>query len=173
MGSCHPADDLMDAELTIRRADLATDADAAAVVAMLDAYARDPMGDGRPLADDVRQRLVPALREHPTTLLWLAFLGSDPVGILTAFVGFSTFKARPLINLHDVAVLPASRGHGVGRGLLAAVEAHARETGCCKLTLEVLENNPRAKGLYEAVGFVQATYAEGAGAALFYAKPLG
>lgn len=161
-----------DESLTIRRADLASEADATAVVAMLDAYSRDPWGDSQSLSDDVRERLAPALREHPTTLIWLAFLGDEPVGVTTAFVGFSTFKARPLINLHDVAVTSAARGRGVGRKLLAAVEEHARATGCCKLTLEVLQNNDRAKGLYESFGFEQATYVEGAGAALFYAKPL-
>lgn len=156
----------------VRRADLASDADAAAVLALLDAYARDPMGDDEPLADEVRERLIPALREHPTTLVWLAFVDEEPVGIVTSFVGFSTFRARPLINLHDVAVLPETRGKGVGRALLKAVEDHAVEAGYCKLTLEVLENNPRAKGLYESVGFRQATYADGAGAALFYAKAI-
>ena len=97
---------------TIRRADLADPGDAAAVLALLDAYSRDPMGDGKPLDAAVRERLIPGLREHPTTLVWLAFVGDEPVGITTAFVGFSTFKAAPLINLHDVAVLPAARGRG-------------------------------------------------------------
>lgn len=163
----------MDDEPTIRRADLDSESDTAAVLLMLDAYARDPMGDGRPLPDDVRERLIPALREHPTTLIWLAFSDDEPVGLLTAFVGFSTFKARPLINIHDAAVVPAARSTGIGKKLFAAVEQHARATGCCKLTLEVLENNLPAKGLYESLGFRQATYAEGAGAALFFAKPLG
>ncbi|QDT69496.1 putative acetyltransferase [Planctomycetes bacterium MalM25] len=162
----------MNETLTVRRADLAEPGDAAAVLALLDAYSRDPMGDGKPLDAAVRERLIPGLREHPTTRVWLAYLGDEPVGITTAFVGYSTFKAAPLINLHDVAVLPAARGCGVGRALLGAVEQYARELGCCKLTLEVLQNNTRAKVLYESFGFRQATYADGAGAALFYAKGL-
>ena len=160
--------------LTVRRADLDSEADAVAIVAMLDAYARDPFGDGKPLAEDVRERLVPALREHPTTLVFLAFDEEGaPLGITTTFVGFSTFAARPLLNVHDIAVLPAARGKGVGRALLAAVEEHARAAGCCRLTLEVLEGNPRARGLYEAVGFAQAAGSDkDAGGALFYAKQL-
>ena len=108
---------------------------------------------------------------HPTTLAWLAFDGDRPVGVLTAFVGFSTFKARPLVNIHDVFLKPECRGKGVGKALLAAAEEHARQTGCCRLSLEVLENNP-AKGVYESVGFRQSAYAPGAGGALFYIKPL-
>ena len=142
------------------------------MLALLDAYSRDPMGDGKPLDAAVRERLIPALREHPTTLVWLAFVNDEPVGITTAFVGLSTFKAAPLINLHDVAVLPAARGCGVGRALLAAVEEHARATGCQRLTLEVLESNARAKGLYESVGFNHVRRAEDAACYFFYAKNL-
>ncbi len=56
--------------------------------------------------------------------------------------------------------------------LLAEVERKARSLGCCKITLEVLENNVGAKKLYESVGFAPAVYQEAAGAALFLAKKL-
>jgi ribosomal protein S18 acetylase RimI-like enzyme len=60
----------------------------------------------------------------------------------------------------------------VGRGLLAAVELRARDLGCCKLTLEVLDRNERALGAYKAFGFAQYALQEGAGEAIFMAKPL-
>lgn len=168
---------MTDDELRVVRADLALPEHAEAVVALLDAYARDPWGDGKPLADDVRERLVPGLRAHPTALVLLAMRGEEEaraaVGVAVAFVGFSTFAARPLINLHDLAVLPEARGVGVGRRLLAALEAEARERGCCKITLEVVEQNDRARGLYERVGFAPAVYRADAGRTLFYWKPLG
>ncbi len=152
-------------------ADLANETHAWAVLSLTDAYARDPMGDGKPLAGDVCERLVPALREHPTTVVLLAFDGETPVGIATCFRGFSTFAARPLLNVHDLSVLPSHRGQGIGRQLLEAVAAKAQELGCCKLTLEVLEGNP-ARRLYEAAGFRQVAYSEGAGGAWFMSKPL-
>lgn len=43
---------------------------------------------------------------------------------------------------------------------------------CCKLTLEVQENNHRARRVYEAAGFAQALYQEEAGGSLFYSKPI-
>ena len=46
----------------------------------------------------------------------------NPVGAAVCFIGFSTFAAKPLINIHDFVVLPAARGKGVGRRLLEAVE---------------------------------------------------
>ncbi len=162
----------MNENLSIRRADLADEADAATVVALLDEFARDPMSADAPLSDEVLERLIPGLRALPTSLVWFAELSGRAVGISVAFVGFSTFRAMPLINVHDLAVMPDARGRGVGRALLAAIESHARETGCCLLTLEVFENNLPAKGLYESSGFRQATYTEEAGGALFYKKPL-
>ncbi len=157
--------------IEIRDADLADSADATSVVALVDAYARDPMGGGAPLSADVRARLVAGLRAHPTTLVLLAFDAGRPVGVAVGFFGFSTFQARPLLNVHDLAVLPEARGQGVGRALLAAAEARARARGCCKLTLEVLEENRRARAVYAQAGFVDV--ASGSSASTrFLAKPL-
>jgi ribosomal protein S18 acetylase RimI-like enzyme len=65
---------------------------------------------------------------------------------------FSTFYAKKVLNVHDLAVNPAFRGNGVGEALLAAVEKEAKEENCCKITLEVREDN-RAQNLYERFGF--------------------
>jgi GNAT superfamily N-acetyltransferase len=153
-------------------ADLARVEDQQAIVALLDAYSRDPMGNGEPLAEDAKSRLIPGLRGHPTTIVFLAYLGGTPVGLGICFRGFSTFAGRPLINIHDLAVLPEQRGHGVGRCLLEAIAQKGHALGCCKLTLEVLENNWKARRVYEAAGFRQAVYQEEAGGALFMSKPL-
>ena len=162
----------MAAEVRILQADLADPAHAAAVLAMTRDYARDPMGDGADLPADRQAVLVERLRAHPTTLVFLAFAGDEPVAIATCFVGFSTFAARPLVNIHDVHVTAAYRRRGVGRALLAAVEATARELGCCKLTLEVQENNHVARALYRSLGFGGGQYEEAAGAVLFRQKKL-
>jgi GNAT superfamily N-acetyltransferase len=156
----------------INEADLERVEDQRAIVALLDAYARDPMGNGEPLLEETKRRLIPGLRGHPTTIVFLAYVRGTPVGLAICFRGFSTFAARPLINIHDLAVLPEQRGHGVGRRLLAAIAEKAQALGCCKLTLEVLENNRKARRVYEAAGFRQATYQAEAGGALFMSKPL-
>ncbi len=140
-------------DLVIVEADLENPEHQAAVVAMVNAYARDPMGNGRDLPEHVRNELIPGLRKHPTSLIFLAFDGEESVGIAVCFLGFSTFAARPLINIHDLAVIPAYRGQGMGRRLLERVEAKGRELGCCKLTLEVRDDNRPAQRLYEKVGF--------------------
>ncbi len=158
-------------DIEIVEADLDRADHRGATLALTDAYARDPMGDGAPLPAEMRKRLVDGLRRHPTTIVLLAYDGAEPVGIATCFLGFSTFHAAPLLNLHDLVVVPSHRGRGVGRRLLEAVEEKARALGCCKLTLEVAEKNDVARRVYERAGYGRPVYGE-AGALLVYAKPL-
>lgn len=154
----------------VREADFGDGRDAKGIIAVLDSYASAPVGGGKPLAPDVRERLIPMLREHPTSLALLAFVDDEPVGIAVCFFALSTFRAAPLLNIHDLAVLPQYRGKGVGRALLKAVEEHARRKGCCKLTLEVLDDNTRARSLYRRFGFDDVVV--GKSAMRFLAKPL-
>lgn len=128
-------------------------AHARAIFELLDSYARDPMGGGNGLDPSVRRDLVPELRRRPWAITLLALDGETPVGLLIGMEGFSTFSARPLLNIHDVAVHPDYRNRGVGSALFAEAEKIALKRGCCKLTLEVLSGNERAKRLYERIGF--------------------
>jgi GNAT superfamily N-acetyltransferase len=143
-----------------------------AIVTLTAAYALDAMGNGAPLPTETLARLLPGLKSQPTTLVFLAYVDSHAVGIATCFGGFSTFVAKPLINVHDLAVLPEYRGRGIGKQLLRRVEQKARETGCCKVTLEVQENNRCARHVYEECGFTQAVYGDTTGGSLFYTKRL-
>jgi ribosomal protein S18 acetylase RimI-like enzyme len=140
--------------MTVLLANLADAAHQAAIVELLDMYSRDEFGAGRPLSDEARANLIPGLIAHGKAQVFLALDGDRAVGLAVCFVGFSSFRARPLINIHDIAVRPEARGRGVGRELLAAVERHARATGCCKVTLEVRADNQRAQRAYRRAGFV-------------------
>jgi len=149
-------------EISYVRADLDEPKHRIAVRELVAAYARDPMGSGSGLPEQVLDRLVPGLHAHPTSLVFLAFDGATPAGVAVCFVGFSTFAARSLINVHDLAVLPAYRRRGVGRGLLEQVERRARELDCVKITLEVREENTAALALYRSFGFGDADIGAGA-----------
>ena len=157
-------------DITIVEADLDQPEHHQAVVALIDAYAQDPMGQGHPLDPQVKRDLVPGLRALPTTIIFLAYHDGRPAGIAVCFKGFSTFNARPLVNIHDLAVLLDYRGEGIGRRLLAVVEKKAHALSCCKITLEVQENNRRARQVYAAAGFMQAEYVPAAGRSLFLVK---
>lgn len=126
---------------------------AAALIVLLDGYARDPAGGGKPLSDFARDHLVDALAARPHVFSVLAFDDDLPVGLVTAIEGFSTFACRPLVNVHDVVVHREHRGRGIATAMFAAVEVIARERGACKLTLEVLSGNAPAHTLYRKLGF--------------------
>jgi ribosomal protein S18 acetylase RimI-like enzyme len=137
----------------IVRADYAHPAHAAALIELLDHYARDPAGGGAPLSDFARAHLVSQLAARPFIFSVLAFDQATPVGLINAIEGFSTFACKPLVNIHDVVVLESYRGRGIAARLFAETEAIARERGACKLTLEVLAGNRAARRLYEKLGF--------------------
>ncbi|MGD1026775.1 GNAT family N-acetyltransferase [Candidatus Binatus soli] len=142
--------------VTIVDADLSRAEHQHALVTMLDAFMRDPMEGGQPLSEQSRREVVPGLRAHPACYVLLAWRDGLPIGFSICFLGFSTFNARPLINIHDIFVDSAVRGMGIGRMLLERIEAKARELNCCRITLEVRQDNRVARGLYRKVGFDQA-----------------
>lgn len=139
--------------LDICRADYRNPLHASALVLLLDAYAQDPAGGGEPLSEFAKTHLTQALAQRPQAFSVLAFADGQPVGLVNCIEGFSTFACRPLVNIHDVAVLPSHRGQRVAEQMLALVDTIARERGACKLTLEVLQGNASAMRLYERVGF--------------------
>lgn len=139
--------------LTVCRADYASPAHAAALVALLDAYARDPMGGGQGLSEFAKTSLVPGLAARPQAYSVLAFEGDQAVGMVNCIEGFSTFAGRPLVNVHDVAVLASHRGQRIAEKMLALAEVIARGRGACKMTLEVLQGNTGAIHLYQRLGY--------------------
>ena len=167
MNSACPSD------LRLCRADYHNPVHAAALVQLLDAYAQDPAGGGEALSDFAKANLAKALAARPQAFSVLAFVGDQPVGLINCIEGFSTFACRPLVNVHDVAVLAGFRGQRVGEQMLALVEQIAQERGACKLTLEVLAGNASAIRLYERVGFAGYQLDPAMGQAQFFHKWLG
>jgi len=125
---------------------------ASAVLEITNKYAKDPMGDGSPLPGSVQSKLIDGLRNTQSYIGFLAFVNGEAAGLINCFYGFSTFKASRLINIHDIAVLPEFRSRGIGQALIDSVLQRATEKSCCKVTLEVREDN-RARNLYERKGF--------------------
>ena len=159
-------------EIKIIDADLSRADHQGAIVTMLDAYMRDPMEGGTPMPESTRRDVIPGLRAHPACYIFLAYRDETPIGLSICFLGFSTFKARPLINIHDIFVDASMRGKGIGRMLLERIETKARELNCCRLTLEVREDNQPARHLYRKVGFDRALVGPNKIPMEFWRKPL-
>ena len=76
----------------------------------------------------------------------------EPVGFALYFFTFSTFLARPTLYLEDLFVLPAERGRGAGRALLAELARIALRKGCGRMEWAVLDWNTPSIGFYERLG---------------------
>ena len=159
-------------KLKIRLANLSEPQDAHALIQLMDHYTQDPMGGGMPLCDYSRQHLAEALHLRSDSLVLLAYVAEQPVGLLTAIEGFSTFRCQPLLNIHDLVVDIEHRGKGISHQLLENLETIAIERGCCKLTLEVLQGNAIAKASYQSFGFSGYQLDPKMGDALFWEKAL-
>jgi ribosomal protein S18 acetylase RimI-like enzyme len=152
--------------------DLHDRAHAAALLELLDHYAQEPTGGGKPISATVRAELIPALKQETHYLGLVALDGARPVGLANCFFGFSTFAARPLLNIHDLVVHRDAGRAGRARRLLDAAADAARARGCCKLTLEVLSENQPALAAYAAAGFERFMLEPASGHALFLQKKL-
>ncbi|MGL6162088.1 GNAT family N-acetyltransferase [Microbulbifer sp.] len=146
------------------------------ILALMDEYARDPFGGGEPMSDFCREHLLERLAEFPGAFSVLAYDGDGDgdraLGLVNCFMGFSTFTCRPLVNIHDVVVSAAARGAGVCTAMLDFVAREAKNRGCCKLTLEVLEKNLPAQTAYRRSGFKPYALDEEWGTAQFWQRYL-
>ncbi|RPH68985.1 MAG: GNAT family N-acetyltransferase [Myxococcaceae bacterium] len=92
-------------------------------------------------AEGIRRRIAEG------TAVWIAFLGDQAVGTVSAF-------DRPEgLHLRSMAVHPGARGHGVGRALLAAAERFGQERGHTRVFLRTTPFLHAAIALYSRTGF--------------------
>jgi ribosomal protein S18 acetylase RimI-like enzyme len=153
-------------------ADYSDEFHASAIVNLMNAYAMDKMGGGESLPESVKQVLVSEMAKVPNAFTVLSLVDGKPAGLINCFMGFSTFKAKPLINIHDIVVISDYRGMQLSQLMLDKVEAVARSRNCCKLTLEVLQGNTIAQNSYVKFGFASYVLDPEMGSAMFWQKAL-
>jgi len=163
---------MQDINIELINVDYCNDQQGKDLVMLLNAYALDPMGGGEALPEYVQQNLVATLAERNDFLTVLAYVDGKAAGIINCVEGFSTFKCKPLLNIHDCAVLKEYRGLGLSQKLFAEIEKIANERGYCKLTLEVLQGNTVAQNAYKKIGFSGYELDVKTGQAMFWEKVL-
>jgi GNAT superfamily N-acetyltransferase len=84
----------------------------------------------------------------------LALESGRPVGYAGLAYSFSLFTAAPTLIVDNLFVAERTRGRGIGRRLMAAAAARARERGCRRVELTVAPGNAAARRFYQALGFV-------------------
>jgi len=140
-------------ELSIVQVDLQNQQHCAQVVKLLNDYMNDPMGNNRPMPAGLAPQIISGLKEHSGFLGFFVMADDQFAGLANCNISFSTFQARPLINIHDFIVAPECRNMGAGHFLLRGVINYASQNGYCRVNLEVREDNVKAKSLYRKMGF--------------------
>jgi GNAT superfamily N-acetyltransferase len=76
----------------------------------------------------------------------------ETIAVAVYFFSFSTFSGRPNLYLEDIFVLPAHRGTGAGKQLMAHLARIAVEHGCGRMEWAVLDWNEPAMAFYRSLG---------------------
>ena len=102
----------------------------------------------------IRQALEEVVRNPTLGFLLAAYVAEGPVGVAYVSLVWSLEHGGRAAWLEELYVTPEHRDRGVGRSLLRAAMARARELGCRAVDLEVDEGHRRAENLYRREGFV-------------------
>jgi len=123
--------------------------DASVVAQLLHDFNRE-FDEPAPQVNRLAER-VAELIESGDTIVILVGEGPD---------GLAVLRFRPAIwssglecYLAELYVRPSSRGHGMGRSLMEAALAAARERGADTMEIAVDEPDAAARRLYESLGF--------------------
>jgi ribosomal protein S18 acetylase RimI-like enzyme len=131
----------------IRRAALS---DADALAPLFDAYRGFY---GRPSDLPLARRFLAERLERGESVVLCAMDETTPCGFTQLYPLFSSLRCRPIWMLSDLFVAPHRRGGGVGRRLMEAAHAFAREQGAASVELDTAHTNTTAQALYESLGY--------------------
>ncbi|MCK5880959.1 MAG: GNAT family N-acetyltransferase [Sinobacterium sp.] len=140
-------------DIRITRVDYNNAQQACDLTSLLKQYAQDSMGGAKALKLDAIEQLCPRLAKLTSAHSFICYSEQKPIGLINCFEGFSTFNAKPLLNIHDVYIDAQYRGLGLSKKLLKQADLLAKELNCCKITLEVRADNAVAQQAYKTHGF--------------------
>jgi GNAT superfamily N-acetyltransferase len=102
------------------------------------------------------QKLLSTLLSQPQLgAVWLATVGSDPVGYAIVTFMFSLEHRGMMAEIDELFVLPEVRSQGCGARLLAACERDLDARDFVRLQLQIDRDNHRARAFYQRHGFAE------------------
>jgi len=107
-------------------------------------------GDFTPGVAALTETVHRLIAEDEITVL---LAGEGPDGLAELRFRPSVFAGSTEAYLEELYVVPDLRGRGIGRALLDAAIAAARERGATHIDLTTSEDDTAARGLYESAGF--------------------
>ena len=139
-----------------------SDGDIAAVAALFAAYAASLSVDLCFQGFDAELAGLPGDYAPPRGALLVA---RDGTGAAIGCAALRPLGANGIAEMKRLYVAPAGRRLGLGKALLAAILAAARQAGYAEIRLDTLPEMTAAQALYRSAGFEDA--------APYYATPIG
>jgi ribosomal protein S18 acetylase RimI-like enzyme len=99
------------------------------------------------------EELLPRGLESANQHLFTARLATAGAPVGMVWIGMTERPSGWSAYIYDISVRADSRGQGIGRKLLEAVEAKSLELGASRIGLNVWGYNTVARSLYESSGF--------------------
>lgn len=90
----------------------------------------------------------------------------DEECVITGFATYAQFRAGLGYSKsmeHTIILAPTEKGRGMGRALMTAIEAHAREEGAHQMIAGISAENVAGIRFHEAMGYVEAARIREAG----------
>ncbi len=140
-------------ELSLLNVDLHNELHTRQLIKLLNDYMNDPMGNNAPTDESLAPQIIAGLQSYPGYLGFFVLSGDQFAGLANCNQNFSTFKAKPILNIHDFIVAPEFRTIGAGHFLMNGILNYASKNEYCRVNLEVREDNHAAKSLYRKMGF--------------------
>lgn len=113
----------MTEDYEIVKVDYTNKQQSADLCSLLNRYAMDPKGGGEPIDPSTLASLPSHMQKFGNAFSFILYVTSDdgkrnPVALANCILGFSTFNARTLMNIHDMYVDCSVRGRGFSQKLL-------------------------------------------------------
>lgn len=105
-------------------------------------------------SDQALNDLIISLIDNPSQGVQL-IAESEPgelLGFATMYFSFNTLEMKRMAILHDLFVMPSSRGKKVGESLFKACLQFVRENNLSHMFWETEHNNHTAQALYDKMG---------------------
>lgn len=125
-------------------------ADLEALVPLFDAYRRFY---GQPADLERARNWLRSRLRFGESVVFVAMCGNAMVGFTQLYPMYSSVRTERTWILNDLFVDAAVRRSGAGRALLDAAATFARDDGAMGISLETMQDNAAARGLYRAAGW--------------------
>lgn len=126
-------------------------------------------GEPTPDPEELTEIVGPLIASGEATVL---LGGEGPDGIAVLRVRPALWSGGREAYLQELYVVPDRRGEGLGRALLEAAMAAAREAGAVGIDLNTGETDTEARSLYESAGFTNREGVPDGPSMLFYEREL-